>query len=147
MPIANIGRGRTPFNVVPVDFIVDSIAACAKEPAAVGQTLHLVDPDPVSAAELTATLSREYAGRDPKGRVPPNVVANSLRSSRVRDMFGGAPRESIVYLNHPVSYNTRNAVRILEPHGLRPPAFPEYAHAMVEFFKAHEDDPAFAPSK
>jgi hypothetical protein len=73
------------------------------------------------------------------------VVANSLRSKRVREMFGGAPRESIIYLNHPVRYDTRNAVEILSPHGLRPPAFTDYAHAMVEFFKAHEDDPAFEP--
>ena len=143
-PVVNFGRAGAPFNVVPVDFIVDSIAACAKDPAAIGRTLQLVDPDPVSAAELTATLSREYAGREPKGRIPAGMVANSLRSQKVRDRFGGAPRESIVYLNHPVSYDTRNAVRILTPHDLRPPAFGEYAHAMVEFFKAHEDDPAFA---
>ncbi len=142
-PVMNFGRSEAAFNVVPVDFIVDSIAVCATDPAAIGETLHLVDPDPVSAAELTATLSREYAGRAPKGRVPPGVVAQSLRSRRVRDRFGGAPRESIVYLNHPVRYDTRNAVRILEPHGLRPPAFGEYAHAMVEFFKQHENDPEF----
>ena len=36
-----------PFNVVPVDFVVDAIAAAARDPAAVGQTLHLVDPEPV----------------------------------------------------------------------------------------------------
>ena len=29
--------------------------------------------------------------------------------------------------------------------GLAPPPFPEYAPKMVEFFKAHEDDPAYTP--
>ena len=99
----------------------------------------------MSASELTSTLSREYAGREPRGRVPAAVVAQSLRSKRMRDRFGGAPPESIIYLNHPVRYDTRRAVEILTPHGLRPPAFTSYAHAMVEFFKEHEHDSAFAP--
>jgi len=143
-PVVNFGRAGAPFNVVPVDFIVDAIVACAKDPEAIGETLHLVDPSPVSASELTATLSREYAGRDPRGRLPAGVVAQSLRSKRMRDRFGGAPPESIVYLNHPVSYSTRRAVEILTPHGLRPPAFTSYAKTMVQFFKEHENDPAFA---
>ena len=38
MPIANIGRGRTPFNVVPVDFIVDSMVELGALDEAVGET-------------------------------------------------------------------------------------------------------------
>ncbi len=34
---------------------------------------------------------------------------------------------------------------MLEPHGLRPPVFPDYAANMVSFFKEHEDDPAYMP--
>ena len=34
----------------------------------------------------------------------------------------------------------------LAPHGLTPPKFADYAPTMVEFFRAHEDDPAFRPA-
>ena len=73
------------------------------------------------------------------------MVASALRLSTVRKVFSDTPRESIAYLNHPVTFDTRRAVELLEPHGLHPPVFPDYAANMVSFFKEHEDDPAFMP--
>jgi thioester reductase-like protein len=143
-PIPSFGRAEAPFNVVPVDYVVAAMGALATDPAAAGETLHLVDPEPLSARELTEALSQEYAGRAPRGRVPPRLVEASLRLEAVRERFGGTPPESIVYLNHPVAFDTRRAVALLEPHGLRPPGFRDYVGPMVEFFRAHEDDPAFA---
>lgn len=139
------GRADAPFNVVPVDYVVAGMAAAAGDDAMVGETLHLVDPDPMSARDLLETLSRAYSGRTPHGRVPAGLVANALRLAAVRKIFSDTPRESIAYLNHPVTFDTRRAVELLEPHGLRPPVFTEYAEHMVRFFKAHEDDPAFMP--
>jgi thioester reductase-like protein len=142
--IANFGRSEAPFNVVPVDYVVDAMAAVASDPAAAGETLHLVDPEPLSARELTEALSIEYCGRAPRGRIPPRLVEASLRWKAVRSRFGGAPPESIAYLNHPVGLDTRRALAILEPHGLRPPNFGTYVGAMVRFFREHEDDPGLA---
>jgi thioester reductase-like protein len=138
--IPNFGRSEAPFNVVPVDYVVDAMAAVASDPAAAGETLHLVDPEPLSARELTEALSIEYCGRAPRGRIPPRLVQASLRWKAVRSRFGGAPPESIAYLNHPVGFDTRRALAILEPHGLRPPNFGTYVGAMVRFFREHEDD-------
>ena len=143
--VPNFGRSQAPFNVVPVDFVVAAIAAAAADPAAASETLHLVDPEPLSAAELTELLSREYAGREPKGRMPPKLVEASLRLEAVRSRFGGAPPESIVYLNHPVRFDTRRAVDLLTPHDLRPPNFADYVGPMVEFVRAHEEDEALVP--
>ena len=143
--VVQFGRADAAFNAVPVDFIVDAIAAAAGSAAAEGQTLHLVDPEPLSAAELTETLSMEYAGRSPKGRVPPRVAAASLRVPAVRRRLGGTPPESLVYMNHPVRFDTRRATEILEPLGVSVPSFRDYAGAMVRFFREHEDDPAMVP--
>jgi thioester reductase-like protein len=143
--IQQFGRAEAPFNVVPVDYIVAGIATLAADPAAVGETLHLVDPDPLSARELVTALSEAYAGRPPRGRVPPALVEASLRLKSVRDRLGGTPRESIAYLNHPVIFDTRRAVALTSPHGLELPRFREYLAPMVEFFRAHEHDPALTP--
>jgi thioester reductase-like protein len=145
-PLATFGRSEAPFNVVPVDFIVDAIAAAAADSAAVGETLHLVDPDPVSAAELFSALAREYAGREPKMSVPPKMVENSLRFAPVRKAFHGAPRESIQYLNHPVTFDTRRAEEVLGRSGVRVPSFQDYVANMVKFFREHEDDPKYEPA-
>ena len=146
LPIMRFGRADAPFNVVPVDYIVAAIAAAAGEPAALGETLHLVDPDPLTTRELVELLAREYANRSARAKVPPRLAELSLRVPPVRRAFGDVPPQSLRYLNHPVHYDTRRAVAVLGPHGLRPPAFPDYVAAMVEFFREHEDDPAFAPA-
>ena len=145
-PIPQIGRGDATFNVVPIDFVVDAIAAGAADTAAVGETLQLCDPDPVSAAELMRTFSRLYAGRLPSYRLPPGIIDRSLRYAIVRKAFGGTPRESIVYLNHPVSFDTTRADAVLGRADLRCPRFGEYAPRLVEFFRAHQDDPALVPA-
>lgn len=146
MPIANIGRGRTPFNVVPVDFIVDSMIALAEAEDAIGETVHLCDPDPLSSAEMVALLAELYADRKPAYRMPPRSVAVALRFGPVRVFYGGTPPQSVRYLNHPVRYDTRRATELLAASGLRCPRFREYAPAMVEFFRRHEDDPRLAPA-
>jgi thioester reductase-like protein len=146
-PIPQFGRAGAPFNVVPVDFVVDAIAAVSRDESAIGETLHLVDPEPLTASELTCLLSREYAGKDPSVRLPAKLVEESLRFKLVRDMYEGAPRESIVYLNHPVRFDTRRATSILGRHGLRCPRFDEYAPAIVRYFREHENDPAHKPNR
>jgi thioester reductase-like protein len=142
LPVPNIGRGAAPFNVVPVDFIVDSIAALAELPEAVGETVHLCDPSPLSAHDMFGVLCRLYADTEPSLTVPAAPVAASLRSKALRRFFGGVPRETIRYMNHPVRYDTRRATELLAAAGLACPGFASYAPAMVDFFKAHVDDPA-----
>jgi thioester reductase-like protein len=145
-PIPQFGASGAPFNVVPVDFVVDALAAVSAEEAAEGETLHLVDPDPISARELLTALSREYAGKDPGYKVPPRLVESSLRFKTVRDMFSGAPQESIRYLNHEVRFDTRRADDLLAKAGLRCPRFEEYVGPMVKFFREHESDPDLVPA-
>jgi thioester reductase-like protein len=140
-----IGRGDAPFNVVPVDFVVDAIAAGARDPEAVGHTLHLVDPEPVTAHEVVRLLSKEYTGKEPNLRLPPGLVIWALGIKPIRRFFGNVPRESIIYLNHPVTFDTSQAEEVLGRNGLRCPRFHEYVGAMVRFYAAHEHDDAYRP--
>ena len=144
--IPQFGASDAPFNVVPVDFVVNALVAAAADPATAGETLHLVDPEPITALELMRLLSREYAGKEPSYRVPPKMIELSLRRKAVRKAFSGAPPESIVYLNHSVRFDTRRADDLLARHGLRCPRFEEYVGPIVGFFRDHEEDPAFAPA-
>jgi thioester reductase-like protein len=146
MPVANIGRGVTPFNVVPVDFIVEAMVELGRAEDAIGETVHLCDPDPLDSHEMFELLTELYPARKASYRVPPNAVAAALRFRPVRNFYGGIPAESIRYLNHPVRYDTRRASELLAASGLRCPRFTEYAPAMVAFFREHEKDPAFSTS-
>jgi thioester reductase-like protein len=143
LPIVRFGASEAPFNVVPVDYVVAAIAAATFVAEAEGETLHLVDSEPLTTRELMTELGREYAGREPRGRVPAGFGTSLLRFKWGRRLYGGAPRESIAYLNHPVRFDTTRSVALLSSLGLAPPRFTDYVDAMVAFFRDHEDDPAF----
>lgn len=143
-PIVQPGKMAAPFNVVPIDFIIDAIVTGAGNPEFAGETLHLVDPDPISAAEFYALLTEEYAGKAPALRLPWGLVDQSLRIGLLRSLLGGTPRESLIYLNHEVRYDASRATELLGRHGVRCPPVASYVAPMVRFFREHEDDPAFA---
>ena len=147
LPIPRIGRGDAPFNVVPVDFVVDALAVGSRIPQTLGRTFHLTDADPLSADELLAVLAREYAGRAPRLRVSPALLERSLRHSPVRKLLAGTPRESLVYMNHPVQFDTTNTREVLGAAGLACPGFEDYSPAITRFFEQHEHDAAFAPAR
>ncbi|MEA2398821.1 MAG: hypothetical protein QOK25_2377 [Thermoleophilaceae bacterium] len=145
--VLQMGTDEASFNVVPVDFVVDALAAGAADPASVGETLHLVDPDPISSRELVRRLSQEYASKEPSVRVPTKLLEMSLHRKSVRKAFAGTPPESVVYLNHPVRFDARRAADLLARHDLTCPRFEDYVGAMVRFFREHEQDPAFTASR
>ena len=144
-PIPRFGRSEVPFNVVPVDFIIEAMTTADDVPELAGSTLHLVDPEPVTAAEIFDLLAQEYAGHKTRYRLPPKLVEGSLRVPAVRKLFSGAPPQGIRYLNHPVHFDTRSARELLEPKGVRIPRLEEYVGPLVQFFKQHEEDPSFEP--
>ena len=121
MPVANIGRGATPFNVVPVDFIVAAMVELGRSEEAIGETLHLCDPTPLSSHEMFGLLAELYPARQASYRVPPALIAAALRIRPIRNLYGGTPPQSIRYLNHPVRYDTRRASELLAASGLRCP--------------------------
>jgi thioester reductase-like protein len=139
-PVVQFGASEAFFNVVPVDFVVGAIATAGLAEGTEGETLHLVDPEPLTTRDLVTLLSQEYAGVEPQGKLPPKLLEQTLRLPAVRKQFGGTPRESIAYLNHRVTFDTRRAQAVLGPKGLRPPRFSDYVGPMVQFFRDHEGD-------
>jgi thioester reductase-like protein len=142
MPLAQVGSDA-PFNVVPVDLVVDGITSVSDDPDSIGETLHLVDPEPLSSRELFEALAEEYADRRPKVVLPPAAMDATLRLGPMRRALDGIPRESLIYLTHGVRFDARRAGELLDRHGLRCPRLREYLPTLVEFFRAHEDDPTY----
>ncbi|CAM3599325.1 hypothetical protein OCAE111667_17290 [Occultella aeris] len=98
--------------------------------------MHLADPDPLTTAEFVRLLSRELTGRDPRGpAVPDPLMRAALRLRPVRRRLGGTGSESLVFLSHPVRYDTTEATRHLARNGLVCPPFAGYAPVMVDFFR------------
>lgn len=146
LPLMKMGRTDAPFNAVPVDFIIDALAIGSTLPETEGETLQLVDPQPLPAASLVELLSEVYAGRGPKLPTWLPSLEAALSVKPIRALVGGIPPESLRYLNHPVRYDGTRTAELLSPHGVTCPAFSSYVGVFVDFFRRHEHDPAYAPA-
>ena len=59
-----------------------------------GRRFHLVDPEPLTSAELVRALAREYGAREPKGRMPPRLVEAAHADPGGRASASATPRGS-----------------------------------------------------
>ena len=144
---ASSAASEAPFNVVPVDFVVDAIAARGRRPRRGRRDAPPGRPRAASSSRADRRARRSSTPAKPRGPdVPPRLVEASLRSSRSRGCSAARRAESIAYLNHPVRFDTRRARRPARPARPAAARFREYVGAMVEFFREHEDDPALVPA-
>src|SRR6185369_10080771 len=74
LSMLNIGNHEVALNLVPVDFIIDAMASLAFEEQAIGKTLQLADPNPLTTNQLFNAIARSICGRQSKITVPPSWV-------------------------------------------------------------------------
>lgn len=133
-----VGWGRNPANLVPVDFVIDALAALSDSAGSEGRTYHLTDPTPLPVGEVARLLAREM-GKSLALVPVPLVVAQALfRPSRVQKFFG-MPVQTLAYFDHPCRYDTSQATADLSAVGVACPPFPSYVKEMVAFYRAHHD--------
>ena len=75
--LVNVGNRDVRLNLVPVDFVVEGIAALASDDAAIGKTIALADPDPLATSELFDVIAENLSGRRSVITPPPSLVERS----------------------------------------------------------------------
>jgi thioester reductase-like protein len=136
LSLANIGNRDVRLNVVPVDFVVEAMAALARDEASVGATVQLADPAPLTTEELFNVISRNLAGRESLFTLPAPVVRTTLNIP-LSEKVTGLPRVGVPYFFLKQTYDTARASALLAPHGVACPRFPDYAHALIDFVEQH----------
>jgi thioester reductase-like protein len=132
LSLANIGNREVRLNVVPVDFVVEAMAALASDDASSGQTVQLADPDPLTTEELFDIISRNLAGRESLLTLPAPVVRTTL-SIPLHEKVTGLPRTGVPYFFLKQTYDTARATALLAPRGVHCPRFPDYVQALIDF--------------
>jgi nucleoside-diphosphate-sugar epimerase len=141
LKLFNIGNREVSLNLVPVDFVVDGIAALVRDPRAIGKTIQLADPDPLTTHELFNTIARCLKGSGSRITIPASIVQFSLMlppSPRITDL----PHHGVPYFFLKQTYDTLQASALLESHDLQCPPFSSYVHTIVDYAVAH---PALQP--
>jgi thioester reductase-like protein len=136
LSVINIGNSEVRLNVVPVDFVVEALAALAREERAVGATVQIADPSPLTTRELFDVVARHLAGRPSRLALPAPVVQTTLNLP-LSEKVSGLPRVGVPYFFLKQTYDTTRAEELLDPHGVRAPRFEDYVTALVDFVERH----------
>lgn len=140
--IPYVGRSKSYINVVPVDYILDASIYLSKSEAAIGQTVHLTDPNPHPVEEVYRGMVHLMTGKNPKGRLPHNLAKVSLSVAAVRKGLG-VESETLDYLTWSADFDTQNAERLLKGSGIHCADFLVTMPAMVDFYNLHKKDKNF----
>ncbi|MDX6529657.1 MAG: hypothetical protein QOH41_1947 [Blastocatellia bacterium] len=136
LSLLNIGNNEVRLNLVPVDFVIDAMAALAKDDRAIGVTVQLADPAPLTTHQLFAEIAKAIGGRDSFATVPAGIIYPVLRLP-LAPKITGLPHSAVPYFFLEQTYDTTIARALLGPHGIRCPAFSEYVGALVNFVAEH----------
>jgi thioester reductase-like protein len=132
----NIGNRRVSLNLVPVDFVVDAMAALAFDQNAIGKTVQLSDPSPLTTNELFNTIARALNGKRSRITAPARLVRFFLMLPP-SPKITGLPHSAVPYFFVKQLYDSSQAQALLNPHGIQCPPFETYVNQIVDFVKAH----------
>ncbi len=131
IPVFLPGTGVVPFNIVPIDYVVNAAWVLAYEPAACGRTFHLTDPNPVSAKqafELLADIANRPAPRF--GTLLAGFARRIVAQTRIGHLMPFT-RVLVGDLTQHVTYDCSGALELLARTDIRCPPFDAYADALV----------------
>jgi thioester reductase-like protein len=132
LSLVNIGNHEVSLNLVPVDFVVDAMAALAFDERAIGKTLQLADPAPLTTNQLFNSIARSIDGRHSHITAPASWVHFFLMLPP-SPKITGLPHHAVPYFFVKQLYDSSEAQQLLTPHGIRCPPFESYVDRIVDF--------------
>ena len=134
--LVNVGNANVRLNLVPVDFVVDGIAALSQDENTIGKTVALADPNPLTTAELFDVIAEKLTNKRSAFSPPPSLIERSLMLS-FSPPVTGLPLHGVPYFFIAQTYDTSQANDLLSGHGITCPNFREYAGNLIEFVQKH----------
>lgn len=134
LSLINIGNHKVSLNLVPVDFVVDAMSALAFDEKAIGKTLQLADPAPLTTNQLFNAIAHSIDGRRSRITAPASWVEFFLMlppSPRVT----GLPHRAVPYFFLKQVYDSSEARKLLAPHRIHCPPFESYVDKIVAYAK------------
>jgi thioester reductase-like protein len=132
------GRGSAPMHLVPIDYVIDAAYALSLDVRAAGKTLHLTDPNPLSARRVYELVAEHSQAKSPRGFIPTGLARTVLRTPGL-EKLARAPVSFLDSFDDQVFYNSRHAASLLARHGIRCPAFDTYVENLVRYVRSRYD--------
>src|ERR1051325_8631060 len=132
LSMLNIGNHVVSLNLVPVDFVVDAMAALVFDERAIGKTLQLADPSPLTTNELFNAIAKSIDDHRSRITAPAKWVRFFLMlppSPRIT----GLPHHAAPSFFVKQVYDSAQAQALLASHNIRCPPFESYVDNIVDF--------------
>ncbi|HEY8205183.1 MAG TPA: SDR family oxidoreductase [Pyrinomonadaceae bacterium] len=136
LTLVNIGNSEVSLDLVPIDFVIEAMVALAKDERAVGATVQIADPTPLTTEQLFDEISKAIGGRKSLMTVPRNIVYPLLMAPGAPKITG-LPHSAVPYFFLEQTYDTTRSQELLAPHEIQCPPFPTYVDALIEFVRQH----------
>lgn len=140
VPVPHVGRGDARINLTPIDYTVDAMAHISADERAAGKTFHLADPNPYSSGELVNEIAH-LTGHTTLPVSIPEAAAQKMMSFKALQELAEIPAETLVYFNHPATFDTSNTEEFLADSGLACPDFMSYLPVLVEYVRRNPHKP------
>jgi thioester reductase-like protein len=138
LPSPNFGSIDGVVNVVPIDFVAESMAHIGCSEAGIGKTFHIADPQPMKARDFAA-LAIDCMGRKRTMAALPTGALDRLLQWKEVEEFLDVPRELVAYFRHRARYDTTETERALQATSIRCPHASSYVHHLVDYFLRAQD--------
>ncbi len=134
--LVNVGNKNVRLNLVPVDFVIDSMTALAKDKNAIGKTIALADPQPATTKEVCDSIAEAITNK--KSIItPPSKLVETFLNSPISPPLTGLPHSGVPYFFIPQTYDTTVADKLLSAHNIECPEFADYVGNLVAFVAKH----------
>lgn len=134
--LVNVGNDDVRLNLVPVDFVIDGMTALAKDELAVGKTIALADPAPMTTKEICDAIAESVTNKKSIINPPPKIVETFLNSP-FSPPLTGLPHSGVPYFFIPQTYDTSISEELLSEHNIKCPSFEDYVGNLVKFVEEH----------
>lgn len=138
LTLLNIGNSEVCLNLVPIDFVIEAMVAFANDERAIGATVQIADPKPLTTEQLFDEIAKTLGGHKSWMTVPRNIVYPVLMAPGAPKITG-LPHSAVPYFFLKQTYDTSRVREFLAPYGINCPSFPEYVEALVKYV---EESPA-----
>jgi thioester reductase-like protein len=138
LSLLNIGNHQVCLNLVPVDYVVNAMGALAFDDKAIGKTVQLADPHPLTTYQLFDAIAKAINGGRSRITPPPSWVQFFLMLPP-SPKITGLPHHAVPYFFVKQTYDPTNSEQLLDPHGILCPPFETYVDKIVEFAEKHPE--------
>ncbi|CAN5675902.1 SDR family oxidoreductase [soil metagenome] len=134
----NVGNKKVRLNLVPVDFVVEGLAALSKDAEAIGKTIALADPNPLNTAQIFDEIANILSGKTSTVTPPPKLIETFLNTP-VSPPLTGLPHFGVPYFFLSQTYGTSISEKLLRKHGISCPNFKTYIANLLKFVEKNPE--------